>query len=94
MSLAKIAPYAKAVMAGAIAAAGAVATGYADEVLSTGEIWAAVSAGLAAGGATWAIPNAARKAAAPVPADGQSGIMRHDVYDHPNGVEDYQEPQP
>ena len=60
MSLDKIKPYAKAVMAGVVAAAGAVATGYADELLSTGEKWMAISAGLTAAGATWVIPNAAK----------------------------------
>ena len=62
MTLDKIKPYAKAVMAGVVAGAGAIATGYADETLSTGEIWMAVSAGLTAAGATWVIPNRDPKA--------------------------------
>ena len=62
MNLDAIKPYAKAVMAGVVAAAGAVATGYADEILSTGEVWMAVSAGLTAAGATWVIPNRDPKA--------------------------------
>jgi hypothetical protein len=56
--LGKLAPYAKAVIAGAVAFTGAVAVGFADNSITTGEWWTAAAAGVAALGATFGIPNA------------------------------------
>lgn len=53
----KIRPYAKALAATVIAGVGAIAVGYADDALTRGELWAAISVGLAAGGAVFGIPN-------------------------------------
>jgi hypothetical protein len=47
---------AKALVGGAAAAAGALASSASDG-FTTGEIWAAVAAGLIALGAVWSIPN-------------------------------------
>jgi hypothetical protein len=48
---------AKALLAGAIAGAGAIAVGYADGVLTTAEAWTAVASGLTALGVVWGVPN-------------------------------------
>ena len=48
---------AKALLAGAIAGAGAVAVGYADGSLTTAETWTAVASGLTALGVVWGVPN-------------------------------------
>jgi hypothetical protein len=47
----------KALLAGAIAGAGAVAVGYADGAITTAEVWTAVASGLAALGVVWGVPN-------------------------------------
>jgi hypothetical protein len=47
----------KALLAGAIAGAGAVAVGYADGAITTAEIWTAVASGLTALGVVWGVPN-------------------------------------
>ena len=54
----KIKPYAKAVLAFAIPLAGGIAAGYADDRLTTGEIWSAVAVALATGGAVYGVRNA------------------------------------
>lgn len=56
----RLKPYAKAVVAGAIAFTGAVATGYADGAMHTGEWWLAASTGLAALGVVFGVRNAER----------------------------------
>jgi hypothetical protein len=53
-----IKPYAKAVIAGAVALTGGIAVGYADNSLTTGELWTAIAAGVAALGATFGVRNA------------------------------------
>lgn len=53
----KLSPYAKAIVAAIVAGVGGIATGYADEALTTGEIWAAIALGLATGGAVFGVPN-------------------------------------
>lgn len=50
-------PYAKAYAAAAIGFCGAVATGYADGIMATGEWWSAAAAALASAGVVWGIPN-------------------------------------
>lgn len=50
-------PYAKAIIAGLITFTGAVATGYAEEPMTTAEWWLAASFGLASLGAVFGIPN-------------------------------------
>lgn len=52
--------YAKAIVAALVAGVGAIATGYADDSLTQGELWAAISTGLAAGAATFGIRNGSR----------------------------------
>jgi hypothetical protein len=47
----------KALLAGAIAGAGAVAVGYADGAITTAEVWTAVASALAALGVVWGVPN-------------------------------------
>jgi hypothetical protein len=47
----------KALLAGAIAGAGAVAVGYADGAITTAEVWTAVASGLTALGVVWGVPN-------------------------------------
>ena len=47
----------KAILAGVIAGAGAVAVGYADGSLTTAETWTAVASGLTALGVVWGVPN-------------------------------------
>jgi hypothetical protein len=53
----RISKYAKAIVAGVVAAAGTVGTALADDVVSTGEAWAIAGAVLGALGFTWAVPN-------------------------------------
>lgn len=53
----KISPYAKAVAATVIAGVGGIAVGYADDTLTRGEFWAAISLGLVAGGGVFGIRN-------------------------------------
>lgn len=55
----KLKPYAKAVVAGAVALTGGIAVGYADDRLTTGELWTAIAAGVAALGATFGVRNGA-----------------------------------
>lgn len=50
-------PYAKAILAALIAGVGGIALGYADDTLSKGELWGAISLGLVAGGGVFGIPN-------------------------------------
>lgn len=50
-------PYAKAILAALIAAVGGIALGYADDSLTKGEFWGAISLGLASGGGVFGIPN-------------------------------------
>lgn len=57
-----LAPYAKALVAFAVAFTGAVATGYVDGVMTAGEWWFAGSAGVAALGAVYGVPNRMRTA--------------------------------
>jgi len=57
-----VAGAAKAVLAGAIAFTGAVATGFADGVMETGEWWAAGAVGLAALGVIYRVPNTGPRA--------------------------------
>lgn len=52
-------PYAKAIAAAVIAGVGGIALGYADDVLSKGELWGAISLGLVAGGGVFGVPNRA-----------------------------------
>lgn len=52
-----VTPYAKALVATAIAITGGVAVGYADDSLTKGELWTAIAAGVAALGATFGVPN-------------------------------------
>lgn len=49
-------PYAKAILAGILAVATALATGWDDSILTTSEIVIAISAGVIALGAVWATP--------------------------------------
>lgn len=56
------APYAKAILAGAIATVGAVAVGYADGTMVAAEWWSAAASGLVALGGVWGVPNAVRHA--------------------------------
>lgn len=51
-------PYAKALVALVVTGIGAIATGYADDTLTKGELWAALAAAAAAGGAVFGIGNA------------------------------------
>ena len=50
-------PYAKALVAALVAGVGGIATGYADDALTKGELWAAIALGLATGGAVFGVPN-------------------------------------
>jgi hypothetical protein len=52
-----VATITKALLAGAIAGAGAVAVGYSDGAITTAEIWTAVASGLTALGVVWGVPN-------------------------------------
>lgn len=52
----KIQPYVKALLAGAIAFTGSVATAYADNGATVAEWWLSVSAGLTALGAVYGTP--------------------------------------
>lgn len=52
-----VARAAKAVTAGVVAGVGAMATGYADGQLTTGEGWAAAAAAVAAFAFTYGVPN-------------------------------------
>lgn len=56
----KFKPYAKALIAGAIALTGGIAVGYADDSLTRGELWTAIAAGLTGVGATFGVRNAAQ----------------------------------
>ena len=49
--------YAKAIVAAAVALTGGIAVGYADDSLTTGELWTAIAAGVAALGATFGVRN-------------------------------------
>lgn len=51
--------YAKAVAGALVALTGSIAVGYVDDALTKGEFWAAVAAGVAAGGAVLGIRNRA-----------------------------------
>ena len=53
----RVTPYAKAVLAGAVAFTGAVATGYSDGTMTAAEWWTSASAGLVALGAVFGVPN-------------------------------------
>lgn len=52
-------PY-KALGALVIALVGGIAIGYVDDALTTGEMWAAIASGVAAGGAVYGISNKPR----------------------------------
>lgn len=52
-------PVAKALVGGAVAFTGAVATGYADGGMTPGEWWFAASTGLAALAVVWGVKNTA-----------------------------------
>lgn len=52
--------YAKALVAAAVAGVGAIATGYADDSLTKGEFWSALSAAVVAGAATFGIRNGSK----------------------------------
>lgn len=52
-----VSTYAKALLAGAIAFTGAVATGYSDGVMIAAEWWLSASSGLVAVGGVWGIRN-------------------------------------
>lgn len=56
----KFLPYTKALVATAVAFSGAVATGYADGNMVTGEWWTAAAAGLVALSAVFGFPNKAK----------------------------------
>ena len=53
----KLKPYAKAIVGGLVAFTGAVATGYSDGVMQTGEWWLSASTGLAALGVVFGVRN-------------------------------------
>jgi hypothetical protein len=53
----KIKPYAKAILAAAVAGSGSIATGFADGQLVAGEIAVAVAAAVAAGAAVFGVRN-------------------------------------
>jgi hypothetical protein len=76
------APYAKGILAGAIAYVGAVATGYTDGIMTTGEWWAAAGAGLGALAVVVRVPNADPVPAEPaLPDAGDDPGMGEDVPD-------------
>lgn len=54
-------PIAKALVGGAVAFTGAVATGYSDGVMQPGEWWFAASTGLAALAVVWGVPNVPKR---------------------------------
>ena len=60
-ALAAIKPAAKALVAGAGTFAAAVATGYTDGTMTTGEWWTATAGALAVLGGTYRIPNTTRR---------------------------------
>jgi hypothetical protein len=53
----KLKPYAKAILAAAVAGTGSIATGFADGRLVAGEIAAAVAVAVAAGAAVFGVRN-------------------------------------
>jgi hypothetical protein len=53
----KISKYWKALVAGAVAASGALSTAAADNVITSGEVWLIVGALVGGLGLTWAVPN-------------------------------------
>lgn len=57
----KIKPYAKAVLAFLVPLAGGIAAGYADDRLTTGEVWSAIAVALATGGAVFGVSDGRTK---------------------------------
>lgn len=55
--------YRKAIAAAIVAGVGGIAVGYADDVLRTGELWAAIAAAVTAGAAVFGIRNGDRPSA-------------------------------
>lgn len=55
--MSKLLPYAKALVGGGIAFAGAMAVGYADDVLTQGELWFSIGTGLGGLAGVFAVPN-------------------------------------
>lgn len=50
-------PYAKAIAAALVAGVGGIAAGYVDDVLTTGEVWAALALATTSGATVFGIPN-------------------------------------